>query len=289
MKKLISVIIPFYYGNEYINRALDSIENVADTVNDVADIEVIIVNDSPEEKIQHEKTCLNCKIVSNKVNSGIHKSRINGLKASKGDYIQYLDQDDELISEGYRKQLELLNNADIAVGNGYYSMGEKNHIIYMSYASMKYLIRFDRMIKIRNLIPSPGECLIKRSAIPEIWINNPLSIDGADDWMLWVSAFKQNTEYAMNPFSVYRHNDTNGANCSADLDKMRNSALEAKEILFKNGIITSQEAKSWEKAIRFKNLQDKGELNIGYILKYNKTIFDNICYKISLLLTDRLK
>jgi len=208
---------------------------------------------------------------------------------AQGNYIQFLDQDDELLAGGYRHQLELLQDADIAVGNGHYSMGEKKHMIYKSYASMKYLINLEKFINIRNLIPSPGECLIKRSAIPEVWINNPLSTDGADDWMLWVSMFKQEAKFVLNPQMVYRHNDANGANCSADLHKMMVSASEANRILLHNGTITCEESKVWKNAIDFKFMRDTNKLNVSDMIKYKNVIYKNICYKISLCITDGIK
>lgn len=279
MKELISVIIPFYYGNEYIARALQSIKKVSDVIADSADIEVIIINDSPEIEVMLPDIELNCTVIKNDTNSGIHRSRVNGLKIAKGNYIQFLDQDDELMLDGYDKQLALLENADIVVGNGYYSMGQKNYVIYKSYSSMEYLIQLKRLLKIRNLIPSPGECLIKRESIPKVWVNNTLSTDGADDWMLWVCMFKQNARFAMNSDNVYRHNDSQGANCSANIGKMRDSANEANSILNKYGIITATEAKTWRSAIDFKYFQDTRQLKIFDYIRFRKEIFNNIIYK----------
>lgn len=286
MKELISVIIPFYYGNEYIARALQSIKKVSDVIADSADIEVIIINDSPEIEVMLPDIELNCTVIKNDTNSGIHRSRVNGLKIAKGQYIQFLDQDDELLTDGYGAQLENMKNADISVGNGFYSMKEKKHRIYNSYASMEYLIQLERLLEIRNLIPSPGECLIKKSAIPEVWINNHLSVDGADDWMLWISMFKQESRFALNSFMVYRHNDAKGANCSANLDKMRESALEANSILHQHGIITALEAEKWANAIEFKYYQDTKKLKVFDCIRFQREIFDNIRYKLVLYIRD---
>lgn len=288
MKKLISVIIPFYKGNEYIGRALKSIENVSSVIRDTADVEVIIINDSPDIEVILPDTNLDCKVFNNEVNSGIHRSRINGLKKAKGEYIQFLDQDDELIPDGYIRQLDLIQDADIVVGNGFYSLNEKKFIIYKSYASMKYLIQLERMLKIRNLIPSPGECLIKRNSISKVWSQNPLSIDGADDWMLWICMLKEKSMFKLNLFNVYRHNNARGANLSADLEKMRESAIEANKILLHNKTITDIEARRWYRAIVFKCLQDTNRLSAIDVVKYSTALFDNICYRITLFFTDKI-
>ena len=50
----VSVIVPFYKGNKYINNILRMvIENVANA-NEIT-FEVVVVNDSPEIEIQYEK------------------------------------------------------------------------------------------------------------------------------------------------------------------------------------------------------------------------------------------
>lgn len=286
MRELISVIIPFYYGNEYILRALESVEKVSCAIEKKADVEVIIVNDSPEIEVIYPDIKLDCRVIINEKNCGIHKSRVNGLKHAKGQYIQFLDQDDELLVDGYGAQLENMKSADVSVGNGFYSMKEKKYRIYKSYASMEYLIQLERLLKIRNLIPSPGECLIKKATIPMVWINNNLSVDGADDWMLWISMFKQGSGFAFNPLMVYRHNDANGANCSANLDKMRESALEANSILHQHGTITALEAEKWGNAIEFKYYQDTKRLKVLDCIRFRREIFDNIRYKLALYIKD---
>ena len=92
---------------------MQSIKKVSDVIADSADIEVIIINDSPEIEVMLPDIELNCTVIKNDTNSGIHRSRVNGLKIAKGNYIQFLDQDDELMLDGYDKQLALLENADI--------------------------------------------------------------------------------------------------------------------------------------------------------------------------------
>lgn len=50
----VSVIVPFYKGNKYINNILRMVkENVANA-NEIT-VEVVVVNDSPEIEIQYEK------------------------------------------------------------------------------------------------------------------------------------------------------------------------------------------------------------------------------------------
>ena len=87
----VSIITPFYKGNKYINRYL---KNVANAVkNSKNEVEIILVNDSPNYEIEYNEDLLknlDFKIVNNATNQGIQKSRINGLNKAKGEYIRFL-------------------------------------------------------------------------------------------------------------------------------------------------------------------------------------------------------
>ena len=96
----ISVIVPFYNGNQYIEKLLKNIaENVEHFEDSTAEIEVLFVNDSPWEDIIYNKSieypfCIRC--VSCGKNLGIHGARCYGIRHAKGDYVLMLDQDDAL-------------------------------------------------------------------------------------------------------------------------------------------------------------------------------------------------
>ncbi|MDE7308347.1 MAG: glycosyltransferase, partial [Lachnospiraceae bacterium] len=139
----ISIIVPFYRGNQYMNQLFASINHVANTMAEKVKFEVIMVNDSCDVQIVLPSNInhVDVKIFENKKNMGIQKTRINGLKHAKGDWIIFLDQDDELLAEGFEEQLMLTNQADIIVGNGLYQYGNKKKQIYKNRNRMEYLIQ----------------------------------------------------------------------------------------------------------------------------------------------------
>ena len=289
MEKKISCIIPFYKGNDCIARALGSISRIQRVIENESQIEVIIVNDSPEVKVELPEINLDCRVITHQKNCGIHKSRIDGINEATGELIQFLDQDDELVSEGYKEQLSYIQCCDVVVGNGYYQLGGKDCDIFSSLSSMKYLVSYEKLIKIRNLIPSPGECLIRKSSIPDEWLRHALTIDGADDWMLWITMFKNGAQFLCNPLKVYIHNDVNGTNLSTDLRRMRDSAHEANRVLRGLGAMTDKESDIWERAIEFKYLQDTRQLSITDLIKYRREIWNNIIYKLNVYVRDRIE
>lgn len=89
----ISIIIPVYNAEKYINATLDSILNQT-----FKDIEVILVNDG-----SLDNSLSICKkyaegdsriIVLNKKNEGVSIARNTGIKSSSGEYILFIDADD---------------------------------------------------------------------------------------------------------------------------------------------------------------------------------------------------
>ena len=278
----ISIVVPFYKGNQYLERLFKSIKKVAICIE--ATIEVVIVNDSPEECVNLPNILTDVVVITNEHNLGIQGARINGIKHSTGDWILMLDQDDELVEEGFKKQLELAKNADVVVGNGTYILGDVNKTIYKNLKSMKYLIKRERFIEIRNLIPSPGECLIRKECIPYVWLDNKLIKNGADDWMLWLLMFGNGARFICNDLPVYIHNDTGGNNLSADLAKMRDSSLEMAQIIYSEGGLRTSEYNTLICSINFKYFQDTKQLSIGKLWEFRNALINNIKYRLRLSL-----
>ena len=98
--KIVSVIVPVFKGNSYIPKIIHMLEENWETVNQVEKIEVnaVFVNDYPEKTLEIEgrKGKISWSIIENEQNFGIHYSRVRGYLNSKGDYILFLDQDDEI-------------------------------------------------------------------------------------------------------------------------------------------------------------------------------------------------
>ncbi|MBQ7202008.1 glycosyltransferase [Candidatus Saccharibacteria bacterium] len=114
-QKKVSVIIPFYNREKETIRAIKSVLNQT-----YKNFEIILVDDCSEEKIDAVKELVkkhdNIKLISNKKNSGPSVSRNNGIKAATGDYIAFLDSDDEFVSDKLETQLKYIaaTNAKIS-------------------------------------------------------------------------------------------------------------------------------------------------------------------------------
>lgn len=274
------MIITFFNGNQFLSRVLESVECICYKIQSLK-IEVIIVNDSPGciVIVPRDDYKFNIRILNNSINLGIHKSRIKGVNNANYEWIQFIDQDDELCIDGYEEQIRLIDSGDFVVGNGFYYMNNEKLQIYRGYSEMKLMLKESNFFEIRNMIPSPGEVLIKKSAIPEIWLSNPLNCNGADDWYLWVTMILNDCEFSLNDKIVYIHHNSDGNNLSYDLDKMRESAYEMLERLLENGAINKKTGSILLNSINFKYLVNMKEFRISYSVIYLRPLLKNILIK----------
>jgi len=113
MKELVSVIIPVFNVEKYIEISLDSILNQT-----YENFEVIIVNDcstDSSKKICEKYVEKDSRIVfvdksENRINRGASYARNCGLDIAKGKYIAFLDSDDYVEPEFLHTLVSLLEN-----------------------------------------------------------------------------------------------------------------------------------------------------------------------------------
>lgn len=282
----ISVVIPFYKGTQYMDEILSNLDRVAATVlaSDNVQMDVIIVNDSPEVAVSYSQDVnIPVTIINNPENRGIHFSRINGIRHAKGEWIQMLDQDDLLIPENYPAHVHAAVDCDVVVSNCLYYFSQTSQKLYPNRAVMEYCIQEKRFLNIRNFIASPGHCLVRKASIPTFWLENPMTANGSDDYLLWLLMFDQGARFNLNDTPVYIHRNSEEGNLSFDLDKMHRSNEQICTLLSKADYPSAKQ-KTLCKSIVFKYLYDTHKLTASDWLRYTDKYFDNACYKAKTLL-----
>lgn len=234
----ISIITPIYKGNQYIPQILKMVSRNIENVPSLK-VELIIVNDSPdiELNINTEKSLgFDIIIHHNEKNLGIHGARVAGVKKARGKYILFLDQDDEIIEKTLESQYKHLENNVGVLSNGF-NENVDNHLerLYKSLSQQKLANHLKYYFYYGNLIASPGLCLIKKESIPDLWLNNIMEINGADDWLLWVGFLLSGNQFSINPDELYIHKNV-GNNTSNDEPKMIESSFEALRIVESSNI-----------------------------------------------------
>ena len=120
MKK-ISVIVPVYNVEKYLETCLNSIINQS-----YKNLEIIVVNDgstdSSLEICKKYQKLDNRIILIDQKNKGLSGARNVGILKATGEYIHFIDSDDYIALNYYEKMLEALadTDADIVVGGFYY-------------------------------------------------------------------------------------------------------------------------------------------------------------------------
>lgn len=115
----ISVIIPVYNSEKYIERCLKSLINQT-----FKDIEIICVDDCGTDNSmqiveRYAKKDSRIKIIRNSKNLKLGKTREAGFFSAKGEYVTFVDSDDEcdlfFLEKLYKKAIE--TNADVVKAN----------------------------------------------------------------------------------------------------------------------------------------------------------------------------
>ena len=275
------MIVPLYEGACYVERLLENISEVNRQTN--AHIgEVVFVNDSPWQNIEVPQNTwgISVCLLNNSKNEGIQKSRVNGMTMAHNHILLFLDQDDQVLSEGFDEQIRLMEDADVVVGNALYQFGNSYKAIFENIEVMKYVITRNVMCGIRNMIPSPGCCLIRKESIPGEWAKSPLQINGADDWFLWILMLTSNKKFQVNSQYVYRHNSTDRGNLSADLEKMRNSSLEMCDLLKNIEYMNPRELEKLKRSIEFKYIKDTRKLKLHEVVENLDQYINHFGYKL---------
>nr|WP_297165202.1 glycosyltransferase family 2 protein [uncultured Dysgonomonas sp.] len=118
----ISIIIPIYNVSKYIERCITSV-----MCQTYQNIEIILVNDcTPDNSmdivanlIDNFSTKHEIIICNQDVNQGLSAARNTGIRKATGDYIYFLDSDDELPKDAIKKLVYLATkyNSDFVIGN----------------------------------------------------------------------------------------------------------------------------------------------------------------------------
>lgn len=125
MKKMISIIIPVYKVEDYIERCLLSVMN--QHCQDIS-IECIIVDDcSPDGSMQIAKKLIEnysgniqFEMISHDKNQGLSAARNTGMRLAKGDFLLFLDSDDYITDDCIQKLTDVVRqnpNVEVVKGN----------------------------------------------------------------------------------------------------------------------------------------------------------------------------
>ena len=105
--ELISVIIPSYNSGKFLGEAIESVVNQT-----YKNIEIIVINDGSTDNTEEiakkwQKRDERVRYLKHKENKGPSAARNTGIKNSRGEYIAFLDDDDEWLPEKLERVIEI--------------------------------------------------------------------------------------------------------------------------------------------------------------------------------------
>ena len=195
--KLVSIIIPYYKKRNYIHRAIKSILKQS-----YKKFEILIVYNDPDKndlpyikKIKKIDKRIHLIINTSEVGAG--HSRNIGIKKCKGDFIAFLDSDDEWKKNKIKIQLNFMKKKSISISHTSYEViNSKNKII--GYRKASNLLSYKDLLK---------SCDIGLSTVmvdKKILINEKFpNIKTKEDYVLWLNLTKRNIKiYGINIYLV---------------------------------------------------------------------------------------
>lgn len=183
---LVSVIMPAFNAKNFIEAAVNSV--IAQTY---SEWELFIIDDastdatlSKVEKFANQDSRI--KIIQNKKNQGTGVSRNKGTKAAQGDFIAFLDADDQWKPRKLEIQLEVMQQHDAAVCFSSYQPIEENGNSRSEIIEALPILTHQKLLKsnyLGNLTGIYNAGKIGKIFAPEI--------RKRQDWALWLEAVEK--------------------------------------------------------------------------------------------------
>lgn len=208
---LISVIVPAYNIEKYIENSIESI--VKQTY---SDIEIIVVDDGSIDKTPMILDELAKKYVSikaiHKENGGVTSARLQGVTEASGDWIGFADGDDYIEPDMYER---LMNNAlkhDADISHCGYQMVFPSGRIDYYYNTGKIVLQ-DKLDGLKDLLsgefvePGLGNKLYRKTMFEPLVKNNvmDMSIKNNEDLLMNYYLFSQANNSIYEDFCPYHY------------------------------------------------------------------------------------
>lgn len=236
MNNKISIIIPVYNCEKYLNKCLSSVKNQT-----YKNYEIIIINDgSTDNSLNIIKNFVKenskCKYINQK-NKGLSDARNNGMNISTGEYIFFLDSDDEIPNDAIENLLHcaIKNQSDIVIGNmiNYNSKNKYNN--YTSkYIKNLNLVSYKDYPKLFSFVHAAGK-LYKSNLIKNIkFISNVKHEDNYFNYSLYL----KNIKISMITNTVYYHrireNGEKSITQSLDINSFKDLIINYDKVIEEN-------------------------------------------------------
>ncbi len=224
----ISIIVPAYNIAEYLPRCLDSILNQT-----YKNIEVIVINDGSKDNTEavingYCQKDIRVKLIS-KVNEGVTKARLTGMKAATGQWVGFVDGDDLVEPEMYETLLSNAMKYKADISHCGYQMVFPSRVDY--YHNTGKLIEQDKSAGIKDLLegrfiePGLWNKLYKKSLCDKFLNEDKMdtSVKNNEDLLMnyYLFSYSKKAVYVDKCFYHYMIRNGSAATSSVNENKLR--------------------------------------------------------------------
>ncbi len=206
-KYKISTIIPVYNVESYLEQTIISV--IKQKIGFKENIQLILVNDGSTDN--SEAICLKYKekypdniIYHSKKNEGVSVARNTGLKLAEGEYVNFLDSDDYIDLDFYKKAYKMLEEnqqIDLVVARlKYFEASKKYHFLDYKFTGDRII---DIMKEPESIVLHINSALIRTDVMKKLQFDSRLKI--SEDTKLLYEIILQKEKYGVLASSIYHY------------------------------------------------------------------------------------
>ncbi|MEW6606917.1 MAG: glycosyltransferase [bacterium] len=239
---MLSVVIPVYNVSNFIDNCIQSILKQTFT-----EFEIILVNDGSTDDSfskckEYEKKYSFIKLYD-KVNGGVSSARNIGLRYVSGEYVTFMDSDDEIKSDAFAILMKNIKEHDAEVCASIVIERDKKPI-FISNIKKKIINGEEAInnIAINNFPISLWLYVYKRELLSGILLNE--KIHHLEDLEFQLRVLKRANKIVINNHAINIYNNRDGSANNSGFNKKVASALQIiniVELMKKNNEITSNQ------------------------------------------------
>ena len=214
----VSVIIPTHNRSYLLSKAIQSVLSQS-----FHDFEIIVVDDASQDntaQIVNVFSDKRIRYIRHRVNKGDCCSRNNGINNTNGEYIAFLDDDDEWFPEKLSMQVSILDNSPLKVGavhTGSIAVDIANcNELYTRIATMRGNI-FQHLLRYEDTVTT-SSVLLRKICFEKVGLFDE-SIAYCSDYDMWLRISKEfDFECIQTPLVKYGiHKNNLGSNYSLQI------------------------------------------------------------------------
>jgi len=217
----LSIIIPLYNTEDYIEECINSIIN-----EDITDYEIIVIDDGSMDKgvdlveAMAKQYPQYIKLLKNNRKKGVSGARNTGLDVAKGKYIAFLDSDDIVMNNSLSKRLNYLEdnvNVNIVTGD-FVAFENVDEIVKnkgycsLTFENIGYQVKSDQHIFTKPIdffvkyfcVIWMGAVMVRRNHIEKIGFFDESMTHGEDEELWYRLCSDITLGYLNTPMAGYR-------------------------------------------------------------------------------------